>query len=126
MLLSSIASLACEPRCSDRVVLAAVIVKSAIAGAVTLKTTVAEWDREPLAHVTVTRLEPAVVKVHERTDSSGPVNLVGFREHDALLLVRSSIPEKWLSVVTVIVEFAGELTWLRDVAGFALIEKSPT
>jgi hypothetical protein len=100
--------------------------KSASGGAVTLKTTVAECDREPLAHVTITRFGPAVAKVHVRVDFPGPASLVGLSEHDALLLVRSIIPIKWFSVVTVIVEFASEFTWLKDVAGFALIEKSPT
>jgi len=103
------------------------IVKSE--GAVTLKVTVAEWDREPLVPVTVAAKVPAVEELQDRVDDpEPPLMVVEERAHDRLaelvVMERLTVPVKPFTGDTVIIEVPA-VPWVTvTVVGFAAIVKS--
>jgi len=99
------------------------IVKSG--GAVTLKSTETEWDREPLMPVTVTVTTPVAVKAHDSVEEpEPPVTVTGVNEQAELSAVSATSPTNPLTGETVIEEVPGEPTVVVTVAGVAMMVKS--
>jgi hypothetical protein len=102
-----IATFAEEPTVKLTLVGLAEIAKSG--GDVTLKVTAAEWDREPLAPVTVAVKVPVVEELHDRVDvPEPPVMLIDESVHDRLVglvvIERLTVAEKPFREDTVIIE----------------------
>ena len=90
--------------------------------------TVAEWDRVPLAPVTVTVYDPAD-PLQESVEVPEPVTLVGVRVQvkpvgGLMLGVRLTTPTNPLSAVTVIVEVPETPAKTVALIGLAAIVKS--
>lgn len=99
------------------------IVKSG--GAVTLKSTETEWDREPLVPVTMTVTTPVAVKLHDSVEEpEPPVTVTGVNVQAELSAVSATSPTNPLTGETVIEEVPGEPTVVVTVAGVAMIMKS--
>jgi len=90
----------------------------------TVKVTVAEWDREPLAPVTATVIFDDVPNVHDKVALPEPVTLVGETVHAVLFVVRVTTPAKLFSEVIVIVEVAAVPALTVKFVGLAEIVKS--
>ncbi len=88
--------------------------------------TVAEWDSEPLAPVTVMRNVMAVVKLQDRTALPEPDTLAGKMAQAVLFVVKLTIPAKPIRPVTVMVEVAGAPTVAVTLVGLAANVKSWT
>ena len=93
-----------------------------------MKLTVAEWDRVPLAPVTVTVYDPAD-PLQESVEVPEPVTLVGARVQvkpvvGLMLEVRLTVPANPSSEVTVMVEVPEEPARTVALIGLAAIEKS--
>jgi hypothetical protein len=121
-----IVEVAAVPTLTLAVVGLAVTVKVATA---TLNVTVAVWDRDPVAPVTVTTKLPLTVAVHERVEVPDPVTLVGVRVQvipvaGLLADVRETTPANPLTAVTVIVEVPAWLMLTGTLVGLATIVKS--
>jgi len=71
-------------------------------------------------------LVPVVVKVHDSVELPDPVTLVGATEHEVLLVVRATTPEKPFRPVTVMLEVPAALTLTFTLVGLAAIVKSWT
>jgi flagellar basal body rod protein FlgF len=99
------------------------IVKSG--GAVTLKSTETEWDRDPLVPVTVTATTPVAVKVHDSVEEpEPPVTMTGANVQAELSAVSATSSANPLMGETVMVEVPGEPTVVVTVDGVAVKVKS--
>src|SRR5438876_456134 len=99
------------------------IVKSG--GTVTLKPTETEWNREPLAPVTMTVTAPVAAKVQDSVEEpEPPVTVTGVNVQAELSAVSATSPTNPLTGETVIEEVPGEPTVVVTVAGVAMIMKS--
>src|SRR5438552_18693967 len=99
------------------------IVKSG--GTVTLKPTETEWNREPLAPVTMTVTAPVAAKVQDSVEEpEPPVTVTGVNVQAELSAVSATSPTNPLTGETVIDEVSGEPTVVVTVAGIAVIVKS--
>ena len=74
--------------------------------------------------VTATWNVPPVVKVHESVEVPEPVTLVGATEHEVLLVVRPTTPEKPFRPVMVMVDVAAVPGVKLTLEGLAAIVKS--
>jgi len=118
-----IVTVAEEPTVKLTLVGLAVMVKSCTP--LTVKTTVAEWDREPLVPVTVTVTEPVEAKVQESVEvSEPPVTDEGVRLHAELSLVRATSPVNPLTGEMVMVDVPARPTVTVTVVGLAAMVKS--
>jgi hypothetical protein len=98
----------------------AVIVKSW-----TLKVTVTEWDRLPLAPVTETCFTPVELNVHDRVALPEPVMLAGETlQKEVVLVARLTVPVKPPRLVTVTVDVPAAFTFALTLDGLADTEKS--
>lgn len=92
---------------------------------VTVKVTVAEWDRAPLVPVTVTTTVPAVAKVHESVVVPvPPVIEAEDKEHAILSGAKATVPVKPFRGETEMVEVPGEFTATGTAVGLAETVKS--
>jgi len=82
---------------------------------------VAEWDRLPLAPVTVTWKVPAGANVHESVELPEPVRLVGTSVHAVMLADRLTRPVNPFRAVTVTVEAAAVPALTVMLTGLALM-----
>jgi hypothetical protein len=121
-----------EPTTAETVEGLALTVKSG--AAVTVKVTVAEWDRDPLTPVTLTVKVPVVEPVHDRLEAAEVVvvvsaTLVGVRAHvkpveGDTVSESATVPVKPFVAETVIVEVPGDPTAALTLVGLAVTVKS--
>src|SRR5439155_1186393 len=99
------------------------IVKSG--GTVTLKPTETEWNREPLAPVTMTVTAPVAAKVQDKVDvPEPPVTVAVLRVQAELSDVSATSPVNPSRLVTWIVELPEVPIVVGTVVGLAVMEKS--
>ena len=91
----------------------------------TVKSTVAEWERLPLVPVTVTVTLPAAVKVQDRVDvPEPPVTVARDKVQAELSDTRATSPVNPFSGETMIVEVPGEFTTTVTAVGLTVMVKS--
>ena len=98
---------------------------SSSAGGVTVKSTVAVWDSDPLVPLTITVTDPAAPNMHDNVEvPEPPVTVADVRLHAALSATSATSPVNPFNGVIVMVEVPAEPTATETEVGFAATAKS--